>query len=235
MPTARPASRPATTASAILRFAAVSIILLTAISRSSFAHAQTILEGTVHLPPPAPAKPPVARYQGNIVGTVAAPDPLKAAVYLEGKFPASTPPPPTIVLRQSHYQFVPGLLVIQTGTSVEFPNEDDSYHNVFSYSRVKRFDLGRYRRDEKPARQLFDKAGVVKLYCEIHEHMHGTILVVDSPYFTKTDEHGNYLLDLRDLPAGRYELKAWIDEKVVFSKGIDVIAGKKQRVDLGEP
>ena len=72
---------------------------------------------------------------------------------------------------QQHFQFLPAVLPVQTGTLVEFPNLDDSYHNVFSYSKAKRFDLGRYRKDEKPPAIVFDKPGAVKLYCEIHEHM----------------------------------------------------------------
>ena len=97
---------------------------------------------------------------------------------------------------------------------MEFPNYDDDYHNVFSYSKTKRFDLGRYRKNEKPPGQVFEKVGVVKLYCEIHEHMRSTILVLDTPYFTKP-ESGTGRFALTNLPAGKHTLKLWIDEKVV--------------------
>ena len=83
---------------------------------------------------------------------------------------------------QKEMNFVPTLLPVQTGTTVEFPNVDDTYHNIFSFSPAKRFDLGRYRPDERPSRRLlFDEAGLVTLRCDIHEHMRGLILVLDTP------------------------------------------------------
>src|SRR6266404_5780679 len=175
------------------------------------AWADAIVEGIVQLPKVTPKAPNTARYQNTIQGEVAAPDPPVAVVYLEGSFPIhATTNGPSVQMQQKHYQFAPGILPIQKGTSVEFPNLDDAYHNVFSYSKAKRFDLGRYRKDEKPAALTFDKPGVVKLYCEIHEHMRGTILVLDSPYFIKTDSSGRYRL--AHLPTGTYTLKAWLDE-----------------------
>ena len=98
-------------------------------------------------------------------------------------------------MAQKNINFSPGLLAIQVGTTVEFPNLDDTYHNVFSYSKTKRFDLGRYTKGEKPGLVLFDKPGVVTLHCEIHGTMRGTILVLDTPYFQKTDEHGSFHLE----------------------------------------
>ena len=84
---------------------------------------------------------------------------------------------------------------------MEFPNLDDTYHNIFSYSPAKRFDLGRYPPNEKPTpSQIFDRAGLVTLRCDIHEHMRGLILVLDTPYFTITDPDGHYRLT--KLPAG---------------------------------
>lgn len=94
---------------------------------------------------------------------------------------------------------------------MEFPNEDDDYHNVFSYSKVRRFDLGRYRKDEASAGMVFDKIGVVRLFCDIHEHMRGAILVLTTPHFVVTRPDGSFKLS--DLPAGQFKLKVWIDEK----------------------
>ncbi len=143
------------------------------------------------------------------------PDPPVAVVYLEGQFPAPQPASgPAVQMAQHYAQFAPGVLAIQAGTTVEFPNLDDFYHNVFSYSKTKRFDLGRYRKGEKPATQLFDKPGVVTLHCEIHEAMRGTILVLETPYFTKTDAAGNYRL--AQLPVGHFVLKAWLNEKTTL-------------------
>jgi hypothetical protein len=133
-------------------------------------------------------------------------------------------------MAQRRLQFVPGMLAVRQGTTVEFPNQDDLYHNVFSYSKAKRFDLGRYRRDEKPATQLFDKLGVVRLSCEIHTHMQGIILVLDTPYFQKTDAEGRYRLE--GLPAGKYTLKAWVSEKETYERPVELEPGGKLRVDF---
>jgi hypothetical protein len=119
---------------------------------------------------------------------------------------------------------------VQTGTAVEFPNLDDSYHNVFSYSKTKRFDLGRYRKDEKPAAVVFDKAGVVKLYCEIHEHMRATILVLDTPHFTKSDTNRNFRLE--HLPAGKFTVKAWLDEKTQLERAVELSDGATLQIDF---
>jgi plastocyanin len=193
--------------------------------------ADATVEGTVQLPKAIPSGSSPARYQNKIQGEVGPPDPPAAVVYLEGNFPAtSATNPPSVRMEQKRFQFAPGILPVQKGTSVEFPNLDDAYHNVFSYSKAKRFDLGRYRKDEKPAALVFDKPGVVKLYCEIHEHMRGTILVLDTPYFVKTDAVGKYRLE--HLPAGKYMLKVWIDEKTVLEKPVELKDGDTIKVDF---
>jgi plastocyanin len=204
-------------------------LLLSVSTRQSPADAT--VEGTVQLPKAKPTIPNTARYQDKIVGEVGPPDAPVAVVYLEGNFAAtSATNSASIKMEQKHYQFAPGILAIQKGTSVEFPNLDDAYHNVFSYSRAKRFDLGRYRKDEKPAALTFDKPGVVKLYCEIHEHMRGTILVLDSPYFVKTDPTGKYRL--QHLPAGKFTLKAWTNERTLLEKPIELKDGDVVKVDF---
>jgi hypothetical protein len=133
-------------------------------------------------------------------------------------------------MAQRSYQFAPGLLPVRVGTEVRFPNRDDEYHSVFSYSKARRFDLGRYHRDETPAALVFDQPGVVKLFCEIHDHMRGTILVLDTPYFQKTDPQGGYRLD--NLPAGRWMLRAWIDEDDVRERPVELRDGDRLRVDF---
>lgn len=191
--------------------------------------AQATVEGTVAIPrPPAPG--PLPRYPNQIVQPDP-PEPPTAVVYLAGHFPvAPTNSLPARVVTQKNLQFVPALLPVQTGTLVEFPNLDDFYHNVFSYSKPKRFDLGRYRKEEKPAAQRFDQAGVVKLNCEIHEHMRGIILVVDTPYFQRTDTNGHYRL--ANLPAGQFVLKAWLNERTLLEHPLELEPGQTLRVDF---
>ena len=123
------------------------------------------------------------------------------------------------------------MLPIQVGTKVEFPNEDDTYHNVFSYSPAKRFDLGRYRPDERPIPwQLFDKPGLVILRCDIHEHMRAVILVLDTPYFVTTDTDGRFRLS--GLPAGQFTLKAWLSSKTTLEVPVDLKTNSTLRVNL---
>lgn len=191
---------------------------------------EAVVEGTVQLPPKKAEAAATPRYQVKNAAAVVAPEPPAAVVYLDGPFADTPLPSKPAELKQKGYQFSPGLLPIQKGTTVEFPNDDDEYHSVFSYSKPKRFDLGRYRKDEKPASQKFDQSGVVKLYCEIHEHMRATILVLDTPHFTKTGPDGKYRLE--KLPTGQYKLKAWIDEKTVWEKPVELKDGQTLRVDF---
>jgi plastocyanin len=135
-----------------------------------------------------------------------------------------------IVMGQQGFQFEVSALPIQVGTKVTFPNRDDAYHNVFSYSKTKRFDLGRYLKDETTPAVIFDKPGIVRLYCEIHEHMSATIVVVDSPYFTTPDTEGKF--SLSGVPAGKHTLKAWLGKKAIVEKIVDLKDGETLSVDL---
>lgn len=195
------------------------------------ARGQSAIEGRVLLPvPEAPSAPP-PRYAGQ-VGEIGPADPPSAVVYLEGPFPsaATNGTPPSAELWQREMQFHPALLPVRVGTVVAFPNGDGFYHNVFSYSKPKRFDLGRYRKEDNPPVRVFDKPGVVKLYCEIHQHMRGVILVLDTPFFTRTATNGDYRLE--SLPVGRYQLKAWADDRRVVAKPVELTVGQTNRVDF---
>lgn len=185
------------------------------------------IEGKVEIPRGRP-NAALPRYPNQSVQPMP-PEPRKAVVYLDGTFPAGSVPN-IVRMGQKGFQFDPALLPIRRGSSIEFPNGDDLYHNVFSYSKAKRFDLGRYRKDEKPAVQKFDRAGVVRLSCEIHSHMEGVILVLDTPYFQKTEADGSYRLE--GLPPGKFLLKAWISEKHVYERPVELAPGTRLRVDF---
>ena len=134
-------------------------------------------------------------------------------------------------MAQKNFAFVPALLPIEVGTRVEFPNLDDTYHNIFSYSPAKRFDLGRYRSDERPLPSvLFDTAGLVVLRCDIHEHMRGLILVLDTPYWVLTDPAGHYRLT--GLPPGHHTLKVWLDSRTTLSCSVDLDPDTTLRADF---
>ncbi len=194
--------------------------------------AGSAIEGEVALGPP-PKQPRLNRRYSGSGG--ASPQPVSAQsaiVYLEGSFSAERLKPPSepVLLLQKDLRFIPMLLPILVGTKVSFPNEDATYHNVFSYSRIKRFDLGRYRGTEDPPFQIFDQPGVVKVFCEIHNHMRGTILVLKTPHFALTDSEGRYRLE--DLPSGSFLLKAWINEREVRSVPVLLKEAEVKTVDF---
>jgi len=195
------------------------------------AFAQASVEGRVELPKTKSAPVMAKRYEIVTTGGVLGTNPPLAVVYLEGSFskPANLP---TKQVAQKDLTFVPTLLPVQVGTKVEFPNlEKDTYHNIFSYSPAKRFDLGRYRPDEKPVPfQIFDVAGLVTLRCDIHEHMRGLILVLATPHFVTTDEDGHFRLT--GLPAGHYTLKAWVDSRTTREHPIDLKSGSTAHADF---
>src|SRR2546430_6554907 len=171
--------------------------------------ASAVVEGRVELPKSHTAPVQAKRYEIVTKGGVLSTQPPLAVVYLDGAFPklASLP---TKQVAQKDLTFVPALLPVPVGTKVEFPNLDDTYHNIFFYSPVKRFDLGRYRPEERPIPSvMFDKPGLVTLRCDIHEHMRGLILVLSTPYFAMTDTAGTFLIDKQ--PACRPMLHAGID------------------------
>lgn len=192
--------------------------------------AQAVIEGRVALPEPHAAPVMNKRYGIVTEGGILSTNPPLAVVYLEGSFPKPASLP-AVQMAQKDLTFVPMLLAVQTGTKVEFPNFDDTYHNIFSYSPAKRFDLGRYRRDERPVpAQSFDVPGLVVLRCDIHEHMRGLILVLDTPYFVLTDTDGRYRLS--GLPAGRHTLKVWLDSKTTLERPVELQAGATLRTDF---
>src|ERR1700726_3304119 len=140
--------------------------------------AQAVAEGRVELPKSHSAPVMAKRYQIVTIRGLLATQPPLAVVYLDGSFP-KLKSPLTKQIVQKDLAFLPSLLPVQVGTRVEFPSLDDVYNNIFSYSPAKRFDLGRYRPDERPIpSEVFDTSGLVTLRCDIHEHMGGLILVL---------------------------------------------------------
>jgi plastocyanin len=113
--------------------------------------------------------------------------------------------PRTAIMDQQNMQFVPRVLVIQTGTGVDFPNSDQIQHQVYSFSAPKSFKLSLYAGHKYPP-VVFDRPGLVTLGCNIHDGMIGYIYVTDSPFFGRSDDSGQ--LQLHGLPPGNYTLTA---------------------------
>ena len=135
-------------------------------------------------------------------------DRARAVVYLEsaprGAF--ETNEGGRAVMDQRNETFVPHVLAISTGTTVDFPNSDKFYHNVFSLSKTRRFDLGRYSAGHSRTVR-FDNPGIVRVFCEIHSHMNAFILVFTHPFFVVTDAEGRYRIE--NVPPGTYNVVAW--------------------------
>ena len=111
-----------------------------------------------------------------------------------------------ISIEQLDREFLPYVSAVQVGTVVTFPNRDPILHHVYSFSRAKPFEIKLYS-GASPVEILFDQPGVVTLGCNIHDWMIAYVLVVETPYFAKTDAQGNALL--ANVPPGKYELKVW--------------------------
>jgi plastocyanin len=129
----------------------------------------------------------------------------QAVVFVDTSAPVAAKPS-TATMDQINKTFVPGLLPIVVGTEVRFPNRDQISHHVYSFSRVKSFELPLYK-GEDAAPVLFDKPGVVKIGCNIHDWMSAIILVLPNTHFATTDEDGRFAL--HGLPPGAYTLVAW--------------------------
>jgi plastocyanin len=118
---------------------------------------------------------------------------------------AAAKPARTAIVDQINKEFVPFVSVVQTGTSIAFPNKDNIRHHVYSFSPAKKFELKLYS-GVPAAPVLFDKPGVVLLGCNIHDWMVAYLLMVDTPFFAKTS-NGRARID--GLPAGDYQVKVW--------------------------
>jgi plastocyanin len=127
-------------------------------------------------------------------------------IYLADVKPPNRPPPMRAAIVQRGERFVPPVTAITAGSTVDFPNEDPFFHNVFSLSRAGSFDLGRYRSGESRSRQ-FTAPGRIKVFCDIHSQMSALILVLDHPWFTIPQETGAFTLS--GLPPGDHTLVAW--------------------------
>jgi plastocyanin len=127
----------------------------------------------------------------------------RVAIYLEGEFQSR---PASAVLEQKNRQFVTDTLVVPVGSTVSFPNRDPIFHNVFSLSKPKTFDLGNYAKDHSRT-VIFDKPGIVFVNCHLHPNMTAAIVVAPSQWCTKADAAGRFAIP--DVPPGSYTIVAW--------------------------
>jgi plastocyanin len=191
------------------------------------------LTGLLAAPSGAPAQE-LGTIRGRVVlgieGTTFA-DVGPVVVYLESAPGNGTKPPagPTPRVRQKDATFSPGFLAISAGQTVEMPNDDAIYHNVFSYSKPNDFDLGTYRAGESRS-VTFRHPGVVRTYCSIHESMSGTIFVSPSPHFDEVADSGSF--EIRGVPPGRHRLRTWCERLPDAVLDVEVAAGRTVDLEL---
>ena len=140
--------------------------------------------------------------------------------------------PGRAVMDQRNETFLPRLLAIQTGTTVDFPNSDFTFHNVFSLSRARRFDLGRYAAGKSKSVR-FDRPGVVRVFCDIHSHMSAFVVVFNHPYFRVTDADGRFRID--QVPPGTYTVIGWYEGEARAQRSVTVTAGAVTDLELVVP
>jgi plastocyanin len=158
--------------------------------------------------PIASRRPTSAAYPGRAVpaATLAPVSELRNVVVYLKDAPARQLAPVHVEIRQRDETFVPRVVVVPVGSTVDFPNDDPIYHNVFSLSSARNFNLGRYPRG-KTKGVTFDKPGLVRVFCDIHSHMSATVLVFNHPWFAMPDEDGHFQLPA--VPPGDREITAW--------------------------
>jgi hypothetical protein len=192
--------------------------------------------GRVRLTTKIPGKPLASTaYPRRTVGNHQAPvlpEIRNVVVYIKDALHRGPLPASRNELLQEHETFIPRTLAITRGSVVSFPNGDPFFHNVFSLSRAGNFNLGRYQRDQTRERE-FTKAGIVKVYCDIHSHMSATILIFDHPYFTIPDVDGSF--ELPALPTGDFTIVGWHERVGERSMRIRVESDRPTSVELVVP
>ena len=172
-----------------------------------------------------------ATEQGDVAGRILAGGrpAADAVIWLEAPG-APRPREGRFVIRQRNMEFVPRVLAVPVGSTVDLPNEDRIFHNVFSFANGKPFDLGLYPTGASK-RITLDRPAVNRIYCNIHPHMAAYIVAVDSPYYATTGKTGTFTM--RDVPAGRYTYHAWRSGADMLSATITV--GEGQTVEVAWP
>jgi plastocyanin len=178
---------------------------------------------------PATRRPGVADLGSPAIQPL--PERQMSVVYLEtaprGAFERTEPG--HAVMDQRTETFVPHVLAVTTGTTVDFPNSDRIYHNVFSLSKTRPFDLGRYAVGRSKSVR-FDQPGIVRVFCDIHSHMSAFILVFSHPFFSVTDAAGRYRIE--EVPPGAYTLVAWNEGVTSESRPVVVADGSTTEADF---
>jgi plastocyanin len=177
--------------------------------------------------------PSAGAYPARTVTVAAAHDTSELAnVVVFVKAPVTPAPPMRVSIRQKDEEFFPHLVAVTAGSTVDFPNDDLIFHNVFSLSRAGTFDLGRYPRGQSKGR-TFREPGFVKVFCNLHSHMSAVVRVFDHPFFAIPDEEGAFTI--AGLPAGRHDVSAWHERVGEVTLATVVSAGRTASLSFSLP
>ena len=193
------------------------------------------VEGRVSITIPVSSAPPSAAYGARRVERPAARtgSELANVVVFISNAPAAAQLPVTRArILQENETFIPRVVAITRGSTVEFPNGDPFFHDVFSLSRSATFDLGSYPKGQTKS-HVFRRAGLVKVYCHIHSHMTASIMVFDHPHFTMPKPDGTFALD--GIPMGTYQISAWHERIGQQSQAIRIDADRSAEVQFVLP
>ncbi len=187
------------------------------LSKKAIAPANYNLRGA-QIPQPAADQDPLSEFD-------------RMVVILEGGKPAPKKPE-TLVIEQRDGRFEPDLVVLPIGSTVQFPNSDPIFHNVFSLSRAQSFDLGYYPKGQTRTVK-FNREGIVQVYCHIHANMYAAIVVTSSPWYMKPSADGSFAWN--NIPAGHYRVTVWHKVAGTFRSEVDVPESGKADVVIRVP
>jgi plastocyanin len=192
------------------------------------------IEGRVTISVPVPPAPPSAAYGSRRLAATPAPatEISNVIVYVKDAPRQASLPPMRASILQQNETFVPHVVAVTTGSTVEFPNGDPFFHDVFSLSRSGSFDLGSYPKGKSKS-ERFPRAGLIKVYCHLHSHMSATIMVFDHSYFAIPSADGTFAID--DVPSGTYTVTAWHERIGDSSQQVTVEAGRPAGIQFTLP
>jgi len=191
------------------------------------------VRGRVSIGIPVTAKRATSTYSRSVQTVALAPESeIRHVVVYVKDAPRTAAPPMRAEIRQRNENFVPHVVAVTAGSTVDFPNDDPIYHNVFSLSRTKTFDLGRFPQG-KSRGEVFDKPGVVKVFCQIHSHMSATVMVFDHPWFAIPAQEGTF--ELANVPPGMHQITAFHERLGDTTQQLQVEPGRAATVDFVLP